>query len=188
MTSQKGIIRNIRVERNKLTCDIHSDVGIVNAIRRSLINNVSMCAPSNITFDINTSCMPDEFLAHRIGLIPFHKSCTTTYSTATIDVENRTVYSEDIINAKTAHSSIPIITLINGQRLKCTIHFEEDIGFNHARFSAISACAFKKKNENVYELSYEVINNDDPISIFYKAIDSLTERIKKVETMLSTMD
>ena len=47
--------------------------GFCNAVRRSLIGDVAMWAPCEVDVRINTSCETDEYLAHRIGMVPFRR-------------------------------------------------------------------------------------------------------------------
>lgn len=47
------------------------DVSLANALRRILIAEVPTMAPHLVSVIENTSVLHDEFLAQRIGLIPF---------------------------------------------------------------------------------------------------------------------
>ncbi len=46
------------------------DSSFVNALRRAAINRVETFAMDKVMFYENTSVMFDEYIAHRIGLIP----------------------------------------------------------------------------------------------------------------------
>lgn len=46
------------------------DAPIANALRRTLISEVPTMAISTVYVANNTSILPDEVLAHRLGLIP----------------------------------------------------------------------------------------------------------------------
>lgn len=46
------------------------DAPIANALRRILISEVPTMAISTVYISNNTSILPDEVLAHRLGLIP----------------------------------------------------------------------------------------------------------------------
>ncbi len=49
--------------------------GFANAIRRAAINSVKTFAIDKITFYENTTAMFDEYIAHRIGLVPIKTPC-----------------------------------------------------------------------------------------------------------------
>jgi len=53
----------------------NSDISIANAIRRILIAEIPTMAIDVVTFEINSSIQQDEFLAHRLGLVPLISNC-----------------------------------------------------------------------------------------------------------------
>ncbi|RWS30304.1 DNA-directed RNA polymerases I and III subunit RPAC1-like isoform X1 [Leptotrombidium deliense] len=60
-----------RVDRNCLEFDmIHINAAITNALRRILISEVPTLAIEKVFVYNNTSLLQDDFLAHRLGLIP----------------------------------------------------------------------------------------------------------------------
>ena len=74
--------RNIRPEikltnldQNTRTCEFeltHASTAFANALRRVMIAEVPTFAFEHIEFRQNTSPLPDEFIAHRLGLIPLY--------------------------------------------------------------------------------------------------------------------
>lgn len=189
-------IHNIKSDGKKCTFIIRADKrsGIANAIRRSLLNDVTTYAPKSICIQKNTSCQTDEYIAHRVGLIPFdypknvtiedipHLSCSVTGSTA---------FSKDLVgDFFRATQNVPIMKLDNGQELSFTIEFERGTGAKHAKFSHISAVEFKKindvgKTDADTQISFSMITQADPLLYSLDAIQSL---LKHVETVLYFID
>ena len=69
-------------------------VGTVNAVRRALLMDIEAWAPDTVTFTRNSSCQTDEYIAHRIGLIPFVK--VGDGDTMEISVKGRTLRASDL--------------------------------------------------------------------------------------------
>ena len=149
------------------------DVSIVNAIRRIILAEVKNVAIVNdMDFEINTSPLHNEFLAHRISLIPLHfdseeiekfkaeeycfllkvKNDTTNISsvtTAEIKVlnEDGEEYPKNIRDkifppCKITKDHILIIKLKPGEEVSVKFRAAKDIAKSHARWSPVSKCTF----------------------------------------------
>lgn len=63
----------VRQEDRLLEFDlVNVDCSVANALRRILISEVPTMAVRSIVLSDNDSVFPDEFLAHRLGLVPLH--------------------------------------------------------------------------------------------------------------------
>jgi DNA-directed RNA polymerase II subunit RPB3 len=72
----KSYARRPDVEMRRLTDDYcefvlkNTDVSTANALRRVMIAEVPTIAIDLVEFENNTTVLNDEFLAHRLGLVP----------------------------------------------------------------------------------------------------------------------
>lgn len=138
-------IANYSEKGGKVSFDIaDGDVKLANTLRRYLINGVPVYAIDKIVVYENTTSFFDEYIAHRIGMIPL------TTPEADIDPEKigfyldfagpGTVYSKDIKSnseaVKVAIDDIPIIRLLEGQVLRIECKAKKDTGREHAKFQS----------------------------------------------------
>jgi DNA-directed RNA polymerase II subunit RPB3 len=118
MASAKINLKNISEFESKIFLK-NIDISLINSLRRIMINEIPTIAIDLVFIEINSSIMHDEFLSHRLGLIPlssehaeellytrecdcdsFCSRCSLTFS---LDVcangEKKNVYSTDLISA-----------------------------------------------------------------------------------------
>ncbi|MCL5423836.1 MAG: DNA-directed RNA polymerase subunit D [Candidatus Marsarchaeota archaeon] len=166
-----------------------ADISIANAIRRTAANSVPCFAIDRVIFYENTSAMFDEYIAHRIGLIPiktpskgYNESDEIVFSleaTGPITVYSRDLKSTDK-DVVVANENIPIIKLGNEQRLRIEGKAILGIGLKHAKFQP-GLATFKAVSENKYEFYVETFGQMPPREIAIKAADSIKERLKEIK-------
>ena len=183
-------ISNIKINNELISFDLNNDskeikISLANAIRRTIISDIYTYAidKDNITFYENTSMLNNEFLKHRLTLIPIISSLTTiNYSDIIIsckktnDEENmQSVYVSDFIctdisknqiidnNLLFKHQNILFAKLKSGQH----ISFECKLTKNNAYyggsvFSTVSVClyTFKIDNDKVNEVTKDMKENE----------------------------
>jgi len=145
-----------------------TNLSIVNAIRRYCIGRVPVMAIDSVMMYENTSSMFDEYVSHRIGLIPIitPKGVTGEMEVAfSVDESGpKVVYSGDLKSqdkdVKVARDQIPIISLFEGQNLRLEGKAVVGTGATHAKFqSGIAAQEEDEKGginfmaESFYQMS-----------------------------------
>lgn len=178
-----------RITQDRRRCQIElvatGNSQIPNALRRALLSDVPRIAPSHVRIRKNTSCQSDEFIAHRIGLIPFSSRGgggseeRGSEWTASLCVHGRTAMSDDIVcDLFEPLTDVPIMMLGCGQTLDLDISFKRGTGADHARFSHVSAVSFRKDDSTCVRLSFETAT-DDALTQLKSAVESLIDRIDR---------
>ena len=165
------------------------DTSIANAIRRSMISYVKTMALDVAKISENNGLLPDEMIAHRIGLIPIkRKSDLVSKATFRMDVSNNadhdsllTVYSKDLIpdsdDAMIPDPNIIIAKLARSQRISLVAEATLGTGYIHAKWNPTAGLAYELKDDLSYEYTIETIGSMEPEKIFVDAIDALIEKI-----------
>lgn len=178
-------MKNINVVDNICTFEMNKDhLDYANSIRRALISDIVSISPTLVKFITNTSCQTDEYIAHRIGLIPFLDNVCEN-----VDFENermifhvkgRDFVSDDLKGIFKPHVNIPIMKLVEGQELKGSIKFEKNCGKIHSRFCPVAAVGYEIENSKIL-FSFESINGVSPLIHLIRALKKLQSRLNNVK-------
>lgn len=115
----------------------------VNALRRTVLENVETLAIEDIYIYENSSTMFDEFIGHRIGLLPLKigKKGIGKDDRVTLMLDQEgpcTVYARDIQstdpNIEIKTPNVPIMKLKEGQRLRLELKAVVGSGSTHAKW------------------------------------------------------
>jgi DNA-directed RNA polymerase subunit D len=160
-----------------------------NALRRVAINHVKTFAIDKVTFYENSSAMFDEYIAHRIGLIPI-STPTSGYTEEdevifTLEAEGpKTVYSKDFEGkdkeVKIANENIPIIKLAPEQKIRIDCKAVLGNGAKHAKFQP-GIITFEQVNDNTFTFYVETFGQMPPKEIINKAFGAIKDELKEVE-------
>jgi DNA-directed RNA polymerase subunit D len=145
-----------------------SDVAFANALRRTMVAEVPCMTIDDIFIFDNSSLLPDETLAHRVGLIPLTTDldsyvlpercncnsdlgCSLCRVVLTLDVEadeeRRVVYSRDIASEDPivipATPNIPVVKLAPGQAIRFEAYARLGLGKMHAKWQPVSMCTYQ---------------------------------------------
>lgn len=125
-----------------------ADVAYLNTVRRAVMDYVPTLAIEDVAFNMNTSVLYDEIVAHRLGLIPIETE-PGTYNFR-VDGESSVgselkitlkakgpgvVYAEQMKGAKTPCGKIPITKLLKEQEIEFEAIAILGRGVEHAKWS-----------------------------------------------------
>lgn len=163
--------------------------GICNAVRRSLLSDVKAWAPCSATIRTNTSCQNDEFLVHRIGLVPFNRIGNGTEMNVSIQGP-RTVMVSDITGPGfEAVHDLEWVHLGSAEEvLDMAIHFDERPASKHARYNMCAVVGMVKAKEDVHRLTFETINDRNAKEALLEAIDAVEARVDDALQQLGNQD
>ena len=158
---------------------VKGGVGMANAVRRILISELSTEAPYKVTFRTNTSSETDEFVAHRIGLVPFRR--TGNGDTLTLHADTAgTVWSGALTGVafEAVHTNIALLVLGEGEQLDLDVHFDRRKASAHARYAPCAAVGMKKQDGTTYSVSFELLDRErDDVRIMHEALDVLQAHV-----------
>lgn len=190
---------------------IHFDVkgisnAIANAFRREIISQVPVMAVDKITFFDNSSVINDEILAHRIGLIPLKttagykfpeececggKGCSRCTALFSLNVKGpKTVYSKELKpsdpNIVPVHKNIPIVKIVNDQKIKLEASAVLGIGKNHVKWQGgLASYGVEKDVFKFFVESYGQLELKDLIN---SAFDSLESKVDAFSDYVKTLN
>lgn len=164
--------------------------GQVNALRRALISDVPTVCPSHVDIHVNTTSHTDEYVAHRLGLVPFRQPDTADGHVSAVahirHREARPLRGDDVQgDLRPFHADANILDVCEGQELSCELKFAKRTGTDHARFARAVAVGMRpgtKDGEHV--LSFETLFGDDHDECLRLALDALEARVRAARAVL----
>ncbi len=182
-----------------------------NALRRICLNGVPVFAIDTIDIIENSSVLPDEGLAHRLGLIPIttdlsrfnepskcdcdsESGCSNCKVMLVLDTGEsdvtRTVLSNELSSEddsiKPISDKISIVQLAPGQRVKVECYARLGRGTDHAKWNSANVSTLietDKKNESV--LTVESTGALSPEQIILAGVDEVSNRLGEFKDMIS---
>lgn len=156
----------------------NSTLSMANSLRRTMLSEVPTLAIDLVEVEKNTSSLADEFIVHRLGLIPltskdvnsfrYTRDCTCMKYCPKCSVElflnvkcfgeiTRNITSEDLhsqlstvqpYNDSNSKSGILIMKLRKGQEIIMKCIAKKGIGKEHSKWSPVTAIGFEYDPEN----------------------------------------
>lgn len=169
-------ITDLTNDRIKFTLS-DCDLSLANALRRIMLSEVPTMAIDLVEIASNTSVLADEFIAHRLGLVPLVSdaveefrdgrecgcmgSCQNCSVELTLNVRCSEDHTQDVTTAEllSAHRSVVpvkpdsgdqilLVKLRKNQEIKAKCIAKKGIGKEHAKWAPVSAVAFEYDPDN----------------------------------------
>ena len=139
----KLVLDKLQGNRVEFICKDVS-TSLANLVRRYSISRVDVLAIDVVTFYDNTSAFWDEYIAHRLGLMPVSTPANTPQSAEVIfslDAEGpKMVHASEMVSSDKeitiAKGDIPIVTLGPNQHLRFEAKAVLGEGRKHAKYQA----------------------------------------------------
>ena len=172
-----------------------------NALRRVCLNGVPVFAIDTVDIIENTSVLPDEGLAHRLGLIPL-KTDLSKYNESdkillVLDTgeseETRAVLSGELSSedesVKPVSEKIPIVQLAPGQKIKIECYARLGRGTEHAKWNAsnISMLTDTDKDDEKI-LTVESTGALNPEQIVLEGVQEVSRRVVEFKDMINNIE
>ena len=128
-------IQNYDKERQKIEFVSDMQVGLANAIRRSVLE-IPVMAIDEVEIIKNDSALFDEVLAHRIGLVPIKTEKTSRETKFKLKKAGPgIIYSTDISPSIDTEYRLPLVFLGEGQEVEMIANAKLGIGTDHIKYS-----------------------------------------------------
>jgi DNA-directed RNA polymerase subunit D len=185
-----------------------------NALRRVCLNGVPVFAIDTVDIIENSSVLPDEGLAHRLGLIPIktdlsrfnepskcdchsESGCSNCKVMLVLDSGDsdvtRTILSEELSSEDESitpiSSKIPIVELAPGQRVKVECYARLGRGTEHAKWNSANISILTetdKEDERI--LTVESTGALDPKQIVLSGVEEVSNRIAQFKQAINQIE
>lgn len=185
-----------------------------NALRRVCLNGVPVFAIDTVDIIENTSVLPDEGLAHRLGLIPIktdlsrfnepskcdcqsESGCSNCKIMLVLDSDEsdvtRTVLSNELSSEddsiKPISDKIPIVHLAPGQKIKIECYARLGRGTEHAKWNSANVSILTdtdKEGERI--LTIESTGALSPEQIILAGVDEVSNRLDQFKDMITEIE
>ena len=171
-----------------------------NALRRICLNGVPIFAIDTVDIIENSSVLPDEGIAHTLGLIPLKTELKGSDESSRVMLvldseatENTKVITSAELESKDQvvkpiSNQIPIIHLAPGQRIKLEAYARLGRGTEHSKWNSanVSVLANTDKDDE-YVLTVETAGSLEPRQIIIAGIEELSKRLEEFKEILGNL-
>ena len=185
-----------------------------NALRRVCLNGVPVFAIDTVDIIENSSVLPEEGLAHRLGLIPLKTDLSRFNEPAKCECQSdtgcsnckvmlvldsgdsdvtRSVLSSELSSeddsVKPISDKIPIVQLAPGQRVKVECYARLGRGTEHAKWNSSNVSILTetdKEDERI--LTIESTGALSPEQIILAGVDEVSNKLAEFKEMIGQID
>ena len=169
-----------------------------NALRRICLNGVPVFAIDTVDIIENSSVLPDEGIAHTLGMIPLKTELDGTDESNSRVVlvldseatENTKVVTSSELESidqivKPISNQIPIIHLAPGQRIKLEAYARLGRGTEHSKWNSANVSVLANTDKpDEYILTVETAGSLEPRQIIIAGIEELSKRLEEFKEIL----
>ena len=164
-----------------------------NALRRICLNGIPVFAIDTVDIIENSSVLPDEGIAHTLGLIPLKTEldgADESNSRVMLVLDSEATENTKVVTSaeleskdqvvKPISNQIPIIHLAPGQRIKLEAYARLGRGTEHSKwYSANLSVLTNTDNDDEYVLTIETAGSLEPRQIVIAGIEELSKRLEE---------
>ena len=164
-----------------------------NALRRICLNGIPVFAIDTVDMIENSSVLPDEGIAHTLGLIPLKTEldgADESNSRVMLVLDSEATENTKVVTSaeleskdqvvKPVSNQIPIIHLAPGQRIKLEAYARLGRGTEHSKWNSANVSVLTNTDKNdEYVLTIETAGSLEPKQIVIAGIEELSKRLEE---------
>ena len=169
-----------------------------NALRRICLNGVPVFAIDTVDIIENSSVLPDEGIAHTLGMIPLKTELDgsdETNSRVMLVLDSEATENTKVVTSaeleskdqvvKPISDKIPIIHLAPGQRIKLNAYARLGRGTEHDKSNSANVSILTNTDKvDEYVLTVETAGSLEPKQIVIAGIEELSKRLEEFKEFL----
>ena len=169
-----------------------------NALRRICLNGIPVFAIDTVDVIENSSVLPDEGIAHTLGLIPPKtelRGSDELNSRVMLVLDSEATENTKVVTSaeleskdqivKPISNQIPIIHLAPGQRVKLEAYARLGRGTEHSKWNSANVSILTNTDKtDEYVLTVETAGSLEPRQIIMAGIDELSKRLEEFKETL----
>ena len=169
-----------------------------NALRRICLNGVPVFAIDTVDIIENSSVLPDEGIAHTLGMIPLKTELDGTdesNSRVVLVLDSEATENTKVVTSaeleskdqivKPISNQIPIIHLAPGQRIKLEAYARLGRGTEHSKWNSANVSVLANTDKpDEYILTVETAGSLEPRQIIIAGIEELSKRLQEFKEIL----